>query len=201
MADLRDESETNLQNNRKYTNLNIPVKSQQGLTQLSPYLNFDPSYISQSQAEYIFPNGAANRRGRFELAFGQIGAGCLIGAGIGGVAGLYRGIKATSLAGQTGKLRRVQLLNHVLKSGSTMANTLGIISLLYSGVGVLFSVARGTDDSLNTLLSAMTAGMLFKSTAGFKKCLQGGYVGLGIASIYCLWSKRDTLELKLRSIS
>lgn len=42
------------------------------------------------------------------MAFSQIGAACIIGAGIGGATGLYRGIKATALAGQTGKLRRTQ---------------------------------------------------------------------------------------------
>lgn len=42
------------------------------------------------------------------MAFSQIGAACIIGAGIGGATGLYRGIKATSLADQTGKLRRTQ---------------------------------------------------------------------------------------------
>lgn len=82
--------------------------SQQGLAPLSPYLNFDPAYLPPSQPEYIFPEGAAKRRGRFELAFSQIGAACIIGAGIGGTTGLYRGIKATSLADQTGKLRRTQ---------------------------------------------------------------------------------------------
>lgn len=86
----------------------LPVSSQQGLAPLSPYLNFDPAYLPPSQPEYIFPEGAAKRRGRFELAFSQIGAACIIGAGIGGATGLYRGIKATSLAEQTGKLRRTQ---------------------------------------------------------------------------------------------
>ena len=86
----------------------LPVSSQQGLAPLSPYLNFDPAYLPPSQPEYIFPEGAAKRRGRFELAFSQIGAACIKGAGIGGATGLYRGIKATSLAEQTGKLRRTQ---------------------------------------------------------------------------------------------
>jgi len=48
------------------------------------------------------------QRGRFELAFSQIGAACIAGAGVGGASGLYRGVKATSIAGETGKLRRTQ---------------------------------------------------------------------------------------------
>lgn len=43
-----------------------------------------------------------------ELAFGQIGGSCMIGAGIGGAVGFYNGLRATTLAGQTGNLRRTQ---------------------------------------------------------------------------------------------
>ncbi|XP_076296224.1 translocase of inner mitochondrial membrane 23 isoform X1 [Lasioglossum baleicum] len=202
MIDFRNESDKNADSNKKYSDLNIPVKSQPGLTQLSPYLNFDPSYLTPSQPEYIFPEGAGKQRGRFELAFSQIGAACIIGAGIGGTTGFYRGVKATSLAGQSGKLRRTQLINYVMKSGSSLANTFGIVSVMYSGFGVLLSWARGTDDSINTLTAAMATGMLFKSTTGPRKCLLGGCIGLGIASLYCLWSNRDTLlELRPRSIN
>ncbi|XP_015430777.1 PREDICTED: mitochondrial import inner membrane translocase subunit Tim23 isoform X2 [Dufourea novaeangliae] len=202
MIDLRDESEQNAGSNKKYGNLNIPVTSQQGLMPLSPYLNFDTAYLPPSQPEYIFPEGAAKQRGRFELAFSQIGAACIVGAGIGGATGLYRGIKATSLAGQTGKLRRTQLINHVMKSGSSLANTFGIVSVMYSGFGVLLSWARGTDDSVNTLAAAMATGMMFKSTTGLRKCVVGGFIGIGLASAYCLWNNREALsELRHRSIN
>lgn len=74
----------------------------------SPYLNIDPSYIPQTQPEFIFLDGASKQRGRFELAFGQIGGSCMIGATLGGGSGFYNGLKATTLAGQIGKLRRTQ---------------------------------------------------------------------------------------------
>lgn len=60
-----------------------------------------------------------------------------------------------------------RLINHVMKSGSSLANTFGIVSVMYSGFGVLLSWARGTDDSLNTLAAATGTGMLFKSTCMF----------------------------------
>jgi import inner membrane translocase subunit TIM23 len=72
----------------------------------SPYLNFDPGYVAKP--EFILPEGASKTRGRFELAFGQIGASCMLGAALGGSGGLYNGLKQTTLAGQTGKLRRTQ---------------------------------------------------------------------------------------------
>lgn len=53
-------------------------------------------------------DGSSKQRGRFELAFGQIGGSCMVGAAIGGGVGFYNGLKATTLAGQTGKLRRTQ---------------------------------------------------------------------------------------------
>lgn len=71
-------------------------------------MNYDPAYFQATQPEYIFPEGAAKQRGRFELAFSQIGAACIIGAGIGGANGFFKGLKTTTLEGQTGKLRRTQ---------------------------------------------------------------------------------------------
>lgn len=75
---------------------------------LSPYLNYDPRFLQQAQPEFIFPEGASRQRGRFELAFSQIGSSVMIGAAIGGTAGLYNGIRATQLAQESGKLRRTQ---------------------------------------------------------------------------------------------
>lgn len=77
------------------------------LQPLSPYLNYD-SRLLQAQPEFIFPEGASKQRGRFELAFSQIGSSAMIGACIGGMGGLYNGLNATKLANQTGKLRRTQ---------------------------------------------------------------------------------------------
>lgn len=90
------------------------VYSNRNLAPLSPYLNFDPSYLQSSQPEFIFPEGASRHRGRFELAFSTIGGMCMIGGGIGGVTGLVKGMKDTAAAGHTGKLRRTQYLFNVL---------------------------------------------------------------------------------------
>lgn len=74
----------------------------------SPYLNYDPRFLQSVQPEFIFPEGAAKQRGRFELAFSQIGSSVMLGAAIGGSAGLYNGFRLTTLAKETGKLRRTQ---------------------------------------------------------------------------------------------
>uniref|UniRef100_A0A069DPX9 Putative mitochondrial import inner membrane translocase subunit tim23 n=1 Tax=Panstrongylus megistus TaxID=65343 RepID=A0A069DPX9_9HEMI len=158
----------------------------------SPYLNFDPDYVAKP--EFIFPEGASKQRGRFELAFGQIGASCLIGGAVGGSSGFFKGLKQTTLEGQTGKLRRTQLLNHVMKQGAARANSLGILAVMYSGFGVITSWARGVDDELNTITAGTATGLLYKSTSGLKKCGIGGAVGLGLASLYCFVTSRDRLQ-------
>lgn len=86
---------------------NVSATQRSNLAPLSPYLNFDPSYLP-SQPEYIFPEGASKQRGRFELAFSQIGAACILGAMVGGSTGFYSGLKSTTLAGQTGKVMRTR---------------------------------------------------------------------------------------------
>ncbi|CAH1179738.1 unnamed protein product [Phaedon cochleariae] len=160
----------------------------------SPYLNYDPGYIPQNQPEFIFLDGGSKQRGRFELAFGQIGGSCMIGATFGGASGFYNGLKATTLAGQTGKLRRTQLLNHIMKKGSATANTFGSVAVIYSAFGVFLSWARGTDDEINTVVAATATGCLYKSTAGLRRCGLGGAVGFGASVLYALWNSRDKLS-------
>lgn len=80
-----------------------------------------------------------------------------------------------------------RLLNHVMKQGSATANTLGSITVLYSAFGVLFQYARGEDDEANTILAGTATGLLYKSTAGLKRCAIGGGVGLAISGLYCLY--------------
>nr|QBH72742.1 hypothetical protein [Frankliniella cephalica] len=178
---------------RSYSNsdVNIPVNVKGNLKHLSPYLNFDPVYLPPTQPEFIFPEGASRQRGRFEHAFSQIGASCMVGAGVGGMGGFYNGLKITTLAGQKGRLRVTQLINHTMKKGAASANTLGVIALMYSGFGVILSYLRGAEDELNTLAAATLTGVMYQSTSGLKKCATGGAVGLGIAAAYCLWTSKD----------
>lgn len=78
------------------------------LTALSPYLNYNPAYITPSEPEFIFLDGSVKQRGRFELAFCQIGAACFVGGGIGGLIGLNKGFKTIAETGEVGSLKRTQ---------------------------------------------------------------------------------------------
>ncbi|XP_045109698.1 mitochondrial import inner membrane translocase subunit Tim23-like isoform X2 [Portunus trituberculatus] len=171
------------------------LTSKPGLSQLSPYLNFDPSYLQTTQPEFIALEGQPQRRGRFELAFSQIGGSCLLGAGLGGGHGLYRGLMETAASGHTGKIRRTQLLNYIMKRGSASANTLGVVAFMYSGLGWLIYHFRGNqEDHVNTVSAATLTGLLYKSTAGVKKCAAGGLVGLGLSLAFVAFSSRDKLR-------
>lgn len=69
----------------------------------------------------------------------------MVGAGLGGIGGFYNGLKSTTKLGQTGSLRRTQMLNYIMKQGAARANTLGTIAVLYSGFGVILSWLRGVN--------------------------------------------------------
>lgn len=91
----------------------------------------------------------------------QIGASCMAGAALGGVGGFYNGLKSTTKLGQTGALRRTQMINYVMKQGAARANTLGTIAVMYSGIGVILSWLRGTDKDFFPILITMILNLYF----------------------------------------
>jgi import inner membrane translocase subunit TIM23 len=173
--------------------INVPVTSSGAM--VSPYLNFDPALITPSpESQFIFPEGASHRRGRFELAFAQIGGSVFAGAAAGGLNGFYTGLKETNAAQLTGAVKRTQMLNFITKQGASSAQTLGVIALMYSIFGVVISKARGADDELNTLAAATATGFLYKSSAGWKKCVRAGGIGFGLAAVYCLFTSKERIK-------
>lgn len=173
--------------------MNVAVSSANNV--MSPYLNFDPAYVSPGQeSQFIFPEGASHRRGRFELAFSQIGGSVFVGGAAGGMNGFYNGVKETQALQLQGAVRRTQMLNFIAKQGASSAQSLGVIALMYSLFGVLLSKTRGAEDELNTLGAATATGMLYKSSAGLKPCLRGGAIGFGLAAAYSLIVSRDRIK-------
>jgi len=163
---------------------------------ISPYLNFDPSLIApnNSQDSFIFPEGIGSRqRGRFEYAFSQIGGSVLTGGAVGGTIGLFKGVAETKRSDYRGALRRTQILNYVTKRSAATAQMLGVVALMYSAFGCIISKLRDSeDDAINTVSAATITGLLFKSTAGWKKCIRGGIAGAAIGSVYvAITSSKD----------
>ncbi|XP_067937534.1 mitochondrial import inner membrane translocase subunit Tim23-like [Watersipora subatra] len=160
-------------------------------TYSSPYLNFNPAYVTPSESEYLYPEwstGAAGR-GRFELMFNTIGGFTAAGGAIGGLNGAYAGLQATQSL--SGSARRTQMINFVAKRSASWAQMCGVVSLMYSGIGTILAKIRGHDDELNTVASGALSGLLFKSTAGLRGCAKGGVAGLAITSAYVLITSRD----------
>ena len=173
---------------------------------------------------FLFFQDGANRhsRGRFELAFSQIGGSVMIGAAIGGLVGGWNGLKTSSNFGISLKdgsqaalplsatARRSQLLNYIIKTGAMTANTFGVISLLYSAIGVGLSFINENNDDYNTIGAATLTGFLYrglslpKTSSGssvmrsnitwplkLKRSVVGGLMGLTASTIFILIVNRD----------
>lgn len=155
----------------------------------TPYLQYQP-YNDPNQ--YIIPNAApGHTRGRFELAFSQIGGSVLTGAAFGGTLGTVRGLKLVrDMPSYT--VKRTQMLNSIVKGGTTSANAFGIVALFYSTIGVGLSLIRG-DDDINTVTAATltgfaTAAFTNKSNTWQKTLIRSGVgasIGLGLSLLYC----------------
>ncbi|KAI1292152.1 Mitochondrial import inner membrane translocase subunit Tim23 [Halotydeus destructor] len=137
----------------------------------SPYLNFDPKVISPgiNDSQWIFPDGAINKpsRGRFEMAFSQIGGSVFTGAAVGGAFGVVHGAKATSpeITGQqlSAAVRRTQMLNYIVKNGSNAANACGVVAVLYSAIGVGLSFVHESSDDINSVVAGAATGLIYGS--------------------------------------
>ncbi|KRY41328.1 Mitochondrial import inner membrane translocase subunit Tim23, partial [Trichinella spiralis] len=167
---------------------NLPIRSP-----LSPYLNIDPS-IFKTEPQYILPEGAKPKRGRFELAFSLIGGCVMSGALWGGASGLYTGLTTPELAKEAWKSKKVQMLNYVVKHSQSSATSFGAVAVIYSAIGVLLSYTRKADDELNTIVAGTATGLLYKCSAGIRVCLLSGLAGLGLTSAYCIYTSGDRLK-------
>uniref|UniRef100_A0A0B6YPG2 Mitochondrial import inner membrane translocase subunit TIM23 n=1 Tax=Arion vulgaris TaxID=1028688 RepID=A0A0B6YPG2_9EUPU len=176
--------------------MNVPVTTGSAGAIMSPYLNFDPAYLGPNavDSQFIFPEGAARTRGRLELSFSQIGGSIFVGAAVGGLNGFYSGLKDVQARQLVGANRRTQLLNFITKGGASTAQTLGVVALMYSVFGVVLSWSRGVDDELNTVTAGTATGMLYKSSAGWRRFLRGGAIGFGLSSAYVLFTSRDRIK-------
>lgn len=62
------------------------------------YLGIDPTIFKNPEPKYILPQGSAPKRGRFELAFGQIGLGVMGGFAFGAFRGTLVGFREHNYA-------------------------------------------------------------------------------------------------------
>lgn len=175
-----------------HSNLNISVHSS-GAGSLSPYLNIDPSYLTKDGgAEFVFAADSQKKRGWGERMFSSIGMAYMTGLTFGGSWGLYEGLRNPD--GRTMKLRVNSVLNGMTRRGPFLANSLGVVALMYCSVNTAMEKARGTEDMYNSVAAAVTTGALFKSTAGVRAVAFAGSLGGSLAVLYIagdkLWNNR-----------
>ncbi|CAH8577964.1 unnamed protein product [Schistosoma turkestanicum] len=157
---------------------------------VSPFLNFDPSIlVSNPEEQFIFPEGE-KRRGRFERSFSEIGAMVIGGASVGGIKGLYSSFKDSEIKNlPTLAIRRTQMLNHLTKSGATLAQTAGSIGVIYALADFLiYKLRRSAEDEINTIVAATTTGLVYTSPGilkpgGWKRFGIGGAAGFAVGAI------------------
>ena len=92
----------------------LPRSNQGSFSQLSPYLNVDPSMLHAQTPEFLVDQEL--ERGKLEKSFAAIGTSLGVGAASGAVYGLFDGIRHSANAGLIGNLRRTQIINHTIKS-------------------------------------------------------------------------------------
>ena len=184
---------------------------------MSPFFDFDPAIINPgaNEAQWIFPDGAINRpsRGRFELAFGQIGTSVMTGGAIGGVIGGVNGFRTTKSAAPgpvPWAVLRSQMLNFITRNGANTANTFGTVAVIYSALGVGLSFLNESHDEFNTLTSGTVTGLLYrglsepKAASGsavvakvahtrLKRSLVGGLFGFTLSAAYVLLTDREKI--------
>jgi len=167
--------------------------SQQGsFSQLSPYLNVDPSMLHAQTPEFLVDQEM--ERGKLEKMFAAIGTSLGVGAVSGAVYGLFDGIRHTANSDLTGRLRRTQIINHTIKSGGSTANALGAVFFMYSTSYVLMGLTHEKAEEADNLRSCLAGGLtgaLYKSSAGARKSLLGGAFGLTAAALWTFVIKRD----------
>ncbi|XP_046918606.2 mitochondrial import inner membrane translocase subunit Tim23B [Dermatophagoides farinae] len=131
----------------------------------SPFLQVDPTIFRSPDvisSEFIFPDGGTKpSRGRFEMAFSQIGGSIMTGAVIGGAVGTFKGLKEVAQMNESFAIKRSHMLNFITRNGASIANTFGSITLVYSAIGVGLSFVQDENDDINTMIAATTTGTLY----------------------------------------
>ena len=150
---------------------------------LSPYLSINPSYLQQGGgAEFVFPTDQKKTRTWGERMFSGIGSSYVTGLVIGGSWGFYEGLRNPD--GKTMKLRINSVLNGCTRRGPFVANSLGVLALMYSTLDYGIGKLRDKEDQYNSIAAAISTGVIFKSTAGVRAIGIAAALGGSLAVMY-----------------
>jgi len=166
----------------------------------SPYLQ--TTAVLPDPNQYIYLTQPPENQGRIEHSFIKVGGSFMVGGAIGLLRGFFEGQNAA--LGQRKYIRNTIIINYMVKR-STLANSLGLITLIYAGVEALLNETELSKvDEVKQVAAGTTTGLLYQSAEGFRKSLLGGLVGLSLSSLAVAWTIKgrlhDTYEDLLRKI-
>jgi hypothetical protein len=128
-------------------------------------------------AEYIFADdNQARKMSWADRSTWLWGGAWLTGGVIGTTWGGLKGLRDAE-RGLPWKLRLNACLNGAGRKGGRVANGLGALVLLYSGVETATSAARQKQDGLNIVAGTSLAPLIYWSGAGLVKCLSFSVLG------------------------
>ena len=144
------------------------------------YLTFDESVLSDLPGSQ---SALPSRGWSDDLCYGT-GITYLSALTLGGTWGMIEGLRK-SPATAPPKLRLNSVLNSMTRRGPFLANSAGVIAMVYNGINSTIGYYRGRHDSVNSIVAGALSGMLFKSTKGVRPMMISG--GL-VASAAGVWA-------------
>ncbi|KAL6537466.1 hypothetical protein OROMI_026000 [Orobanche minor] len=134
-------------------------------------------YNLPTSPEFLFQEESIDKRRSWsENLTYYTGIGFLAGATTGGVKGFSSGVKAIEPS-DTLKLKINRILNGSVHEGGRVGNRAGIIGLMYAGLESGIVAARGSDDTINSVVAGLCTGALYKAAAGPRSAVLAGAIG------------------------
>ena len=146
------------------------------------YLTLDDSLLSDlpgARASAALPS----RGWTDDLCYGT-GVTYVSALSLGGAWGLTEGLRRTPVSAPP-RLRLNGVLNSVTRRGPFLANSAGVMALVYNLLNSTLGSMRGRHDTVNSVGAGFVSGALFKSTRGLQPMLISG--GL-VASAAGAWT-------------
>uniref|UniRef100_V5IG13 Putative mitochondrial import inner membrane translocase subunit tim23 n=1 Tax=Ixodes ricinus TaxID=34613 RepID=V5IG13_IXORI len=141
---------------------------------VSPYLNFDPAYINAGGPEWIFPKAHRGNVGVLNWLFLRLEAPSWLALLLAECRDSTEVSRRRAWPDTRVAFGEHRCSTTLRRGGAGSANVLGVVAVMYSGFGVLFSFVRGADDELNTLAGpGPSTGLLYKSSSGLRRCRPG----------------------------
>lgn len=149
---------------------------------LAPLLNprFDRPAPAGGQEYLEIPYGGNPNDPNFRRSWGErltynTGRAYLVGLVAGGSYGMREGL--LSSAGQLQRLRINAVLNAMSRRGPNLANRLGVMAMMFSGLESLAGAVRDDHDVLNTVGAGTATGVLYMMHSGPRAAAVGGVAG------------------------